>query len=69
MMAALFSLGSTIRGNLPTGEGSPLPASVACTPCYRQPRLTLVGTVTRLVQSGPTGNRYETYRCSYWYDR
>ncbi len=33
---------------------------------YRRPRLEFVGTVTRLVQSGPWGNRYETYQGSYW---
>jgi hypothetical protein len=42
---------------------------VSGTSCYQRPRLEYVGSVTRLVQSGPTGNRYETYRCSYWSDR
>ena len=38
-------------------------------PSYRQPQLTLVGTVTGMVQSGPYGNRYETYQGVYWSDR
>jgi hypothetical protein len=68
MLATHFPLGSATGENLPTGGSSPAPAGVSRTPCYRRPRLTLVGTVTRLVQSGPSGNRYETYRSSYWYD-
>lgn len=36
---------------------------------YRRPRLAFVGNVTRMVQSGPVGNRYETYACRYWSDR
>ena len=36
---------------------------------YRSPRLVFVGTMVEMVQSGPSGNRYETYRCSYWSDR
>ena len=36
---------------------------------YCRPRLTRVGSVVRLVQSGPIGNRYETYQGSYWSDR
>jgi hypothetical protein len=36
---------------------------------YHGPRLVFVGSMVEMVQSGPSGNRYETYRCSYWYDR
>jgi hypothetical protein len=62
------------HSSLPCRSGSEVPASTAdesaaATACYRRPRLALVGTVTRLVQSGPNGNRYETYQCRYWYDR
>ena len=28
---------------------------------YRQPKLTLVGAVTRVVQGQPVGNRYDVY--------
>ena len=39
------------------------------TPSYCRPRLALVGAVVRLVQSGTTGNRNETYQGSYWSDK
>jgi hypothetical protein len=39
------------------------------TPRYCRPRLAFVGTVNRLVQSGPIGNRNETYQGVYWSDR
>jgi hypothetical protein len=52
-----------------SGSTSGSAAAVCDTPSYRRPQLAFVGSVTRLVQSGPTGNRYETYRCSYWSDR
>jgi hypothetical protein len=53
-----------------TPAGASVPeAPASATPSYRRPRLAYVGSVTRLVQSGPVGNRYETYRCSYWSDR
>jgi hypothetical protein len=45
------------------------PVTETPAPAYRAPDLTFVGSVTELVQSGPIGNRYETYRCSYWSDR
>jgi hypothetical protein len=35
---------------------------------YIRPKLEFVGTVTHLVQSGPLGNRNETYQGSYWSD-
>jgi hypothetical protein len=44
-------------------------ASVSGTRGYRRPRLAFVGAVTRLVQSGPVGNRYETYPPRLWSDR
>ena len=49
--------------------GTAASAATISTPSYRPPQLVFVGSVTRLVQSGPTGNRYETYRCSRWSDR
>jgi hypothetical protein len=36
---------------------------------YHRPALTALGTVTQMVQSGPVGNRYETYQGRYWSDR
>jgi hypothetical protein len=36
---------------------------------YQRPALTVLGTVTRMVQSGPIGNRNETYQGRYWSDR
>ena len=50
-------------------RSSDLEATVLSPMVYRRPNLEFVGPVTQLVQSGPTGNRYETYRCSYWSDR
>jgi hypothetical protein len=38
-------------------------------PAYSRPRLAYVGSVVQTVQSGPTGNRYETYQGSYWSGR
>jgi hypothetical protein len=38
-------------------------------PGYSRPRLAHIGSVVRTVQSGPTGNRNETYQGSYWSDR
>lgn len=43
--------------------------TIAASPAYRRPQLEFIGKVTRLVQSGPVGNRYETYQGSYWSDR
>jgi len=42
---------------------------VPATSSYQRPHLEVVGRVTELVQSGPSGNRYETYQGSYWSDR
>jgi hypothetical protein len=44
-------------------------ATAPVVPCYRRPQLTFVGTMVRTVQSGPSGNRNETYQGSYWSGR
>ena len=43
-----------------------VPAQDQAVPAYSRPRLTHVGSVVQIVQSGPVGNRYETYQGSYW---
>lgn len=48
---------------------APTEAGRRAAPRYCRPRLALVGSVVRLVQSGPTGNRNETYQGSYWSDK
>jgi hypothetical protein len=49
-----------------TGDRPVEAATARVAPAYHRPQLTFIGSVTRLVQSGPWGNRYETYVNSYW---
>jgi hypothetical protein len=53
----------------PEATSSGAESTVTGPAAYRRPQLEFVGTVTRLVQSGPWGNRYETYQGSYWSDQ
>jgi hypothetical protein len=62
-MTTQASVQSCTSGHFPAPVANECASS---THCYCRPQLALVGTLNRLVQSGPSGNRYETYRCSYW---
>ena len=58
-----------VAGGNETAQASTTEGKPRATTTYRQPRLVYVGSIVGLVQSGPVGNRYETYQGSYWSDR